>query len=206
MKLLFDATTLSHLNDKNGHRAGVFFVAYNLLKEFQKAGVEITLYCEFSRYYYLKNIPEFASFEIVYDRNFITDLIAKTTYALRHSPLKIQYGMRTFARMYHKYFYQPKQQNIDNLNKYEVYFSPYDAPTKEIENTTLLKFRMIHDIIPLLENNLTAKNGTWWKWHYRIYNTINDTDFYVTNSKYTRRDVLKYFPFVKKENIKTTQR
>ena len=89
--MLFDATTLSHINDKNGHRAGVFFVAYNLLKEFEKLGVEITLYCEFSRYYFLKNTSEFSKYHIIYDKNNITDIIAKITYACRFCPIKIQY-------------------------------------------------------------------------------------------------------------------
>ena len=47
-----------------------------------------------------------------------------------------------------------------------------------------------------------AKNAK--AWYYKVYNTINDRDFYFANSECTRLDVLKYFPFVNAENIKTT--
>ena len=59
MKLLFDATELSYYEENSGHRAGVFYVALNLLKEFQKQGLNITFHCDFRRYYYLKKIKLF---------------------------------------------------------------------------------------------------------------------------------------------------
>ena len=36
LKLLFDATELSYYLEESGHRAGVFFVALNLFREFKK--------------------------------------------------------------------------------------------------------------------------------------------------------------------------
>ena len=36
MKILFDATELSYFLEESGHRAGVFFVALNLFREFKK--------------------------------------------------------------------------------------------------------------------------------------------------------------------------
>ena len=60
---------------------------------------------------------------------------------------------------------------------------------------------MIHDIIPILETGKIPTNRRLWS--YRIYNTINKDDFYVTNSECTRKDVLNYFD-IKEENIKTT--
>ena len=60
---------------------------------------------------------------------------------------------------------------------------------------------MIHDIIPILEAGKVPTNKRLWC--YRIYNTINKNDFYVTNSECTRKDVLKYFN-LNEENIKTT--
>ena len=60
---------------------------------------------------------------------------------------------------------------------------------------------MLHDIIPILEKGMPKNTKDW---HYKVYNTINDKDFYFANSECTREDVLKYFPFIKPENIKTT--
>ena len=56
MKLLFDATELSYFYENSGHKAGVYYVALNLLKEFQKLDIDITLCCDYKRYYFLKEI------------------------------------------------------------------------------------------------------------------------------------------------------
>ena len=60
---------------------------------------------------------------------------------------------------------------------------------------------MLHDTIPVLEAGKIPTNRRLWS--YRIYNTINSNDFYVTNSECTKKDVLKYFN-IREENIKTT--
>lgn len=203
MNLLFDATTLSHYNDHNGHRAGVFSVSLNLLKELEILGANITLYCDFSRYYYLKHIPEFAKYKIIYDKTLTTEILSIISYFMKQCPLKIQYTYRAFIR-----FYQSKSKinikNLDKIEEFDAYFSPFDAPSKLIERSNLPKFRMIHDIIPLIEGNINNNKSNWWNWSYRIYNTINEKDFYITNSEYTKQDVLKYFPFIKENHIKTT--
>lgn len=203
MNLLFDATTLSYYNEHNGHRAGVFFVSLNLLRQLEILGVDITLYCDFSRYYYLKNCPDFAKYKIIYEKTLITDILAKLSYLMKHCPLKLQYAYRAFIR-YYQFKSKINTKKIFEIKGYDAYFSPFAAPSKIIENSSLPKFRMVHDVIPLIEEKLNKNSTNWWDWSYRIYNTINDKDFYVTNSEYTRKDVLKYFPFIKEENIKTT--
>ena len=65
MNLLFDCTELSYFNEKSGHRAGVFYVALNLFKALKKTGVNITFYCDFRRYYFMKDIEEFKDIPIV---------------------------------------------------------------------------------------------------------------------------------------------
>ena len=59
MKLLFDATELSYYYENSGYKAGVFYVALNLLREFQKLGIDIVFSCDYKRYYFLKEIKEF---------------------------------------------------------------------------------------------------------------------------------------------------
>jgi glycosyltransferase involved in cell wall biosynthesis len=82
-----------------------------------------------------------------------------------------------------------------------VYFSPCTPPSKEIQESNLIKFRMIHDAIPIIENGMPKSPKDWY---YKIYTTINNKDFYLTNSEYTKKDILKFFPFIKDSHIKTT--
>lgn len=85
---------------------------------------------------------------------------------------------------------------------FRIYFAPFTPPSKEIDDSDLIRVRMIHDAIPIIEDKNCLKNPRLWSW--KVYNSINDKDFYITNSERTRQDVLKYFPQVKPENIKTT--
>lgn len=201
LKLLFDATELSYYNEKSGHRAGVFYVALNLLKEFQKMGVDITFHCDFRRYYFLKSIKEFKNIPIWEEHSIINKFIAWILFKSDSAPLRVKYALLILSRIYDKYLYKIDKNNLKQLEDFEIYYSPFTPPSKEIQKANLKRFRMIHDVIPILEKGMSRNAKDW---HNKIYNTINATDYYVTNSEHTQKDVLKYFPFIEQEHIKTT--
>ncbi len=209
MKILFDATELSYFLEESGHRAGVFFVALNLFRELKKRkDVELVFYCNFKRYYFLKEViekvEEFQGIELLKENSLINLTFAKLNYVsnLKWIATKLKYGILSLTRYYENIFYRQNKRNLEQLKDFEIYFSPFSAPSDEILNSKHLKrFRMIHDIIPILEAGKVPTNKRLWC--YRIYNTINQNDFYVTNSECTRKDVLKYFN-LDENNIKTT--
>ena len=255
MKILFDATELSYFLEESGHRAGVFFVALNLFRELKKRkDVELVFYCNFKRYYFLKEViekvEEFQGIELLKENSWINLAFAKLNYIAEYEqtklsqPLeggeavlfererklemqgwghsannptpkskistlpqgagspKLKYGILSITRYYENIFYRQNKKNLEQLKDFEIYFSPFSAPSEEILNSKhLMRFRMIHDIIPILEAGKVPTNKRLWC--YRIYNTINKNDFYITNSECTRKDVLKYFD-LNEENIKTT--
>ena len=201
MKLLFDCTELSYYNENSGHRAGVFYVALNLLREFQKMGIDIKLHCDFKRYYFMKEIPEFSSIPLLKENSIINKIFAKLLYLTQNCPLRIKYAIIILARFYDKYLYRIHPKNLNQLKEFDAYFSPFTPASKEIEKAPLKRFRMIHDVIPIIEKGYPKSPKDW---HYKIYNTINSEDYYFTNSNFTKEDVLKYFPQVNKNNIVTT--
>ena len=209
MKILFDATELSYFLEESGHRAGVFFVALNLFRELKKReDVELVFFCNFKRYFYLKEViekvKEFQGIELLKENSLVNLAFAKLNYLSKSKWIntKLKYGILSLARYYENIFYKQNKKNLKQLDEFDIYFSPFQAPSEEILNSKNLKrFRMIHDIIPILERGKIPTNRRLWS--YRIYNTINKDDFYVTNSECTRKDVLKYFD-IKEENIKTT--
>lgn len=209
MKILFDATELSYFLEESGHRAGVFFVALNLFRELKKRkDVELVFYCNFKRYYFLKEViekvEEFQGIELLKENSWINLAFAKLNYVsnLKWIATKLKYGILSLTRYYENIFYKQNKRNLEQLKDFEIYFSPFSAPSEEILNSKHLKrFRMIHDVIPILEAGKVPTNKRLWC--YRIYNTINQNDFYVTNSECTRKDVLKYFN-LNTNNIKTT--
>lgn len=201
MRLLFDATELSYYNENSGHRAGVFYVALNLLREFEKLGVDITLICDFKRYYFLKNIDEFKKYTLLKENSFMNKFVGKVLYLIRNCPLKIQYSFLILARYYDSLRRFVNKNNMKQLNEFDAYFSPFTPPSVDIQKSKLKRFRMIHDVIPIVEKGFPKSPKDW---HYKIYSTINSEDFYVTNSEFTKQDVLKHFPFIKDSHIKST--
>lgn len=207
MKILFDATELSYFLEESGHRAGVFFVALNLFRELRKRkNVELVFCCNFKRYYFLKevidNVEEFQGIELLKENSLINLFFARLNYWDKFKNNKIKYAMLSFSRYYENIFYKQNKKNLKQLKDFNIYFSPFQAPSEEILYSKHLKrFRMLHDTIPVLEAGKIPTNRRLWS--YRIYNTINSNDFYVTNSECTKKDVLKYFN-IREENIKTT--
>lgn len=200
MKLLFDCTELSYFNENSGHRAGVFYVALNLFRELKKQGIDITFICDFKRYYFMKDIDEFKGIPVLEEHSFFNKLIAKILYLTDKCPVRIKYAFIIFARFYDKYFYRINKKNLNQLNEFDAYFSPFTPASKEIEAADLTRFRMVHDVIPILENGMPKSPKDWY---YKIYSTLNPKDYYLTNSECTRNDVLRYFPFIKENHIKT---
>ena len=202
MNILYDCTVLSNYNSNDGHRAGLFFVALNLLREMKKQGNNIELYCSFTEYYKIKNIKEFRDYILVPEFNFVNKLLAFIFYIFDFLPDIFQPYVRILNRLCNENILINNKKRQKYLSKFDVYFSPFTPPSKEIETLEIKKFRMLHDTMPI--NNLDKNSPKWFSWYYRIYSTINDKDFYLTNSEYTKKDVLKYFPFIKDKNIKTT--
>ena len=202
MRLLFDCTELSYYNDASGNRAGVFNVALNIFRELKKRGIDITFYCDYRRLYFMKEVKAFSDIKLLKEHSLLNRIVGYLIYLTRNFPIRLRYAVLILSRFYDAYCcYQVNKKNLEQLEDFDVYFSPFTPPSKEIELANLNRFRMIHDVIPIIENGI-SKNPK--DWYYKIYNSINDKDFYVTNSECTRKDILKYFPFIKDENIKTT--
>lgn len=202
MKLLFDSTILSYFNQKNGYRAGVFFVGLNIFKELKKRNIDITFHCDYKRYYIMKTISEFSDIPLLEEHSLLNKFIAWLIYKTDNlSNRKIKYAFLILARYYDKYLYKINKKNSKDIEKFDAYFSPFTPPSKEIEQSDIKKFRMLHDIIPILENGYPKSPKDWY---YEIYTTISNknNNYYLANSECTKQDILKIFD-IEKDNIKT---
>ena len=128
---------------------------------------------------------------------FVRWLVYKTD----NMPKKIKYAVLIFARFFDKYLCKINKQNLKDIEKFDAYFSPFTPPSVEIEHSAIKKFRMLHDIIPILENGYPKSPKDWY---YKIYTTINNksNNYYLANSESTRSDILKFFE-INEDNIKT---
>jgi len=219
IRLLFDANILSYDYQKTGARSGIFFVAYNLLKELTKYdNIEIGFYVKPSNilgiHKFVETNSEFSNIPIICKTTFITyflGLLEQWKYSCRKLDKKDNF-FKKFVRFFAirilnfsmQYNFVSKI-NEKELSKWNIYFSPNQAPPKQIlTSDNIHRFVLLHDAIPLaLEDyffNMKIKN-TWFR---QLYDTLNGNDYYFANSEYTKQDFMKYCDKLNPKHITTT--
>ena len=207
LKVLFDASCLDAYLSKNGYKAGFYNVAMNLLKQFTKIpDFEITLFADYKSRKFIqkmtKDIKDFSDLTVISQDNFINKFIGNINFAIRNFDFKIIYLFKIIMRIYEIYFYTESRKLKKKIDDFDLFFSPLNSPFPEITNNKKIKrFTFLHDIIPLLDNS--DKNSLLPEWHYKLFNDLNENDFYFTNSENTRDDFLKHFRQIPSEHIIT---
>ena len=211
INLLYDASLLTYLFEKGSiNRAGIFFTAYNVLKEFEKQKLfNITLLLS-SRHEFLhkmKNDPYFSRFPyfIIYDKRRFTYRIKLIKFHKQNIIKTSNIFKKTICILkiikhclYALYYYI--NNNIYNNNKVimktNVFFSPIDSIHPEIiKQTHIQKYLLLYDTMPLLfpEYYPTLFSTKDFINEYAQMRSLNKNDFYFCISECTRRDYLKYY-------------
>ena len=212
LNLLYNADFLRFGTKKDSHRSGIYYTALNLLKEFvKKDNIDITLFTmknyekdvkkllkeQFPdikfKLLIFKNIPAKANIDnLAYicssDRNFVLKYIEKLFIYLHYFINKL------FMKLYLK---------IISLNNFDVSFSAkLTLFDKQNELRVKNRYTFLHDVIPLLYPHYFKEiNEHWFE---DLVSTINEKDYYFTNSEYTRKDFLKHVPVTNPEKIIST--
>lgn len=85
----------------------------------------------------------------------------------------------------------------------DVFFSPaFKIPDKIKQNPQISCYIILHDVIPLLfPKYFNALNEQ--SWFKQLFDTLNNEDYYFTNSDYTKADFLKYCPQLDADKMTT---
>ena len=197
IKIVFDASSLYVYNQKNGKRAGIYNVASNILTCFNNDdNCEITLHTDYKYFKFIKNYAEDFNYKLIDRRTLLEKVLGNIFWQSRKFPHKIKYSMLYFLRVFDTII----PSNIalqDELNKYSLYFSPFEGIPKEAQNSNIKSYQFIHDVIPLLE----GKKLPPYHWGYSVFKNINNKISYFTNSEYTKQDFLKQFPTINNNNV-----
>jgi glycosyltransferase involved in cell wall biosynthesis len=202
IKLLFDATVIADVcNSKNSLRSGIYFVAYNLLQQFnQHPFFKVTLLISseinnsikfgskniFTRYptikYYGNRGKEIYKKNILIHEKIIKESTNLVIIFIRY--LKI---IKNYLQiiLHNNYF--------ANMN-FDVFFSPiFTIPDEIKENTSLKIYNVLYDCIPVLKNIphplLSSEH-----WFSKLVLNLNKETFYFCISECTRNDFLTLFP------------
>lgn len=217
IRMLFDATVIANAANKSSGRTGIFFAAYNVLKEFLKRDdIFIELYSDIGSYACLNKVIE--QDKNFYNINFTNDYslfgkfykkleVLKYENKINKGSLVVRFFIKICIK-FCKIFCRIFKINLLDISKierdYDVWFSPLHAIPKCLHNAgSVKKFTMIHDVTPLIfpQYFQGTKKGKYF--FFDIINSINKNDYYFSNSEYTKQDFIKYVPQIDGEKITT---
>lgn len=216
INLIFDGNIFANELEKNSNRSGIFFVAYNLIKEFsQKENINITLYYNYKNYHKLK---------LLLDTNKLPDkckLLPKNKKFNHISKIQIGFcgilnqilqfaansqqdnllkkALRFFV---YRIFRYNQLTNIDLLTDNDIYFSACDKiPEKILNNQRIKSYQILHDVIPIIMEKEYKGFNSPLLWMQELIDSLRTQNKYFTVSEHTKKDVLKCAPWMLEENF-----
>lgn len=226
LNILFDATTIfNNFYVKKSSRSGIFFVAYNILKEMlMLSDINIELYCDNYNSIIcggvLKEDPLLKNCKMANIYNRWELLLCKLKY-LRYKNRRMNDPKSKTIFMIIKRiliktcFYSLKLiftllgliDKGDNklLEKFDVYFSPvFKPPVFIVKNNKIKEYTIIYDTIPLVFPEFYPGMKKKNYFYRQFINSINKNAYYFAISQNTKKDFIKYVPQIDGEKITTT--
>ncbi|MDR1167965.1 MAG: glycosyltransferase [Heliobacteriaceae bacterium] len=175
VKLLFDATTLANIDEKMGFRSGIFWVVFNLVKQFIKdKRFDVTLFLERNR-----KRPVLSKLPLFKDCKFVCDF-----YPVRKN----------------NEICLVKNPNF-NLIDYDAYFNGginFDVG----DNANLLPhFYFLYDTTPLLFKHYLYKGADFYGYYRNIF---TKNTYYFCDSQSCKDDFLRFFPMLDADKMYVT--
>lgn len=213
MKIIFDGSVFRNIENNNISRTGIFFSAYHLFLEMlQDKDIEVLLYCDINALYeikkYSQNNENFKGVRNVLKYSKPMQWISYGFYLrLKFLPKNIveTFFAKSFTLMLLilKKIFRVFDRLLVSKDEYCVFFSPMEKiPQIFKENNKIIKFTLLHDVIPILnQKHYTLKKNDWF---YHLFYSINSDDYYFANSAYTKEDFIKHCPCIDANKITVT--
>lgn len=199
LNIIYDATWITNYFCKDSARSGIFFAAWNILKEIQKRNdVRLALYIDPKLSGRGAKVQKelFPDLDYVFDYKSHQRLIAVNLW-LWESHLKIYkhtFLRKPFAlgvvltRMLLKRVMQ-NHFNIRMLNQADVYLSPaYCVPELIRKNAKTTNFVVLHDAIPYLFPEISSVK---WTLEGVFSSSYKNSDYFFCDSRQTLKDYKK---------------
>lgn len=220
IKILYDTSFISFATKRDSNRSGIYFVAFNILQEFLKhPELDITIYSDYKRYWYLKDIihedKTLQSLEMLDMQDIAFPLVSQIAHigylcrkedGIKDNFLKktVRFFVFRFFHLYDKLkFTNPKL--VKEIDNYDAFFSPYYIIPEEIRNNEKIKrFLFLHDMIPVKLNEFYGSMNFAKKWYEKLLASLNKQDYYFANSQTTKEDFIEYAPSIDGDKIFVT--
>lgn len=206
LNIIYDATVVTNTFYKDGNRTGIFFAALNILNELVKRqDVRVTLYFspetvadgeKLRDSYYpdcdcLQDVAKYKTLRSIYRKCRV--LYAESgKYKLKRLLYALPLGVL------YVFFFLTLKPNKEKLGKNQIYFSPFFRIPNFVRKYKGLKPHVfVYDFIPLVLPQYYPK---WKAFVVRVMENYKDGDFFFFDSENTRKDAVRYFPKIVKEN------
>lgn len=208
MKILFDATVLAEGLRRTSNRSGIFWVAFQLFREFdQRPEVEMGIYASPSmvdevnefldgsfggRGYRVANRDRSCFLGRV--KRFIDDRreLDRNRFGLRK---KFWMACGMFAKIARVLWdkHAGGREVMDLARRHDVFFSPvYLAPKAVRRCSGLPRFTVLYDTIPMIYPQFSPFTMLGFSWNFDLIRHLDGMDHTFPISECSKRDFLKY--------------
>ena len=206
INLIFDATILTSIYEKNAGRSGVFFASLNIFKGLiARKELNVAMYASpkyFAEFKRLKKdfFPQIPDLYVKSCNKYVFEIYfwLKYKYASLISRALIRKPFALALRIIHRIisYRASKFINYDVIDEFDVFFSPVYGIPQEILRKQIKKCYMLYDAIPLK-----------FPEYYPGGSFLNDIrregkqeDLFFFDSRSSYNDFKDLFPFVSKDN------
>ena len=196
IKILYDISILTHRNDNDSSRSGLYHCAENVMRQLVKrTDVELLFYCDPKYLGKYKDAISIYSDEkpvnynsMLYKLSMVRYWFLKQRDNAKQKNNIIKRKLCTGIIRIIDNVILPYFNGISNEIIYDWYFSPHDRiPQFVHKNKNIRKAQILHDAIPLIYPE--AYNTTWTK---NIISDFDHKNLYFANSENTKKDYLQF--------------
>ena len=203
INVLYDATPIVEgMNTASVTRAGIFWCAYNILKQFnENPQYKITLLVPpgimFKKKSDINNfLSSFPSIKFaMIDQNVLYKNIKVHKNEIVKTRNIIFIMIRIIKIFYNMIMIPLSKTGKKIINNFDVFFSPvYTIPEKVKKNKDIILFHILHDCIASLKIIPTDIQANQNDWYIKMIQGLNKGTYYFCNSECTKNGFLKLFP------------
>lgn len=210
LNVIFDATALFPISQKNCNRSGIFYCAYNILKELlNRPEINVCLYVAPERYATELLLSRLYFTQTTYLHDFsgyFNEALAKVVSLLWTLHQKF-YCKKIFRKIIYAFIFVCQKifiVSVKNnssfsatLKNADVFFSPiYRVPDFIRKYKNIKPYVFLHDAIPFLQIYRKQITFDRIKSHKRFVDSFDSNTLFFSNSNQTKKDFAQFSTYV----------
>ena len=198
--MLFDATIIAQsYGSSTSDRSGIYFTAYNLLKQFIASDkFSIILYANSACF---SNLQKFVKNESLDNTPVTTDQkFGEKIFQINQHCRVLRQQKKNVQRLFYSIYKKALNLFKNKIPVTDVAFSPVFAFSRNIQSKS--KWTVLYDTIPLMFPEYYKVNENFW--FTKLIESLNAKDGYFAISQSAKDDFLKFCPQLQSSQITVT--